>query len=569
MKLETFFENFDLLTDAPNAATKLRELVLQLAVRGKLVEQDPEDEPADELLKAIKAYKDELVKNKQLRKERPLHPVDELDQPFELPSKWRWCRWNDISLCIGDVDHKMPGEIKDGIPYVSPRDFKENNQIDFERAKKISREDFEALRQKIQPTRGDIIFPRYGTIGENRLVETDLEFLASYSCAIIKNCIDFLEPKYSFLYSLSGLAKQEIEKYTNKTTQANVGVKSIKSFVFPLPPLAEQKRIVEACDRILTLCDKIDQQQQQRHDKLVKMNEVAIAKLLAAQTPDDFDTHWQRLWQNFDLLYSIPETIPKLRQAILQLAVQGKLVEQDPNDEPASALLKSIEVEHKELITQGLVKRRKPLPAISVDEAPFELPKLWSWARFPELGEFGRGKSKHRPRNDPKLYEDGKYPLVQTGDVARSNGVIQTHTNLYNDVGLAQSRLWPQGTLCITIAANIADSGLLGFDACTPDSVVGFVPSKKIGDARYFEFFMRTAKERLQDFAPSTAQKNINLAILEKVLIPLPPLAEQKRIVAKVDRLMALCDAMEAKLTAARAQRETLMEAAARQVLAV
>jgi len=119
---------------------------------------------------------------------------------------------------------------------------------------------------------------------------------------------------------------------------------------------------------------------------------------------------------------------------------------------------------------------------------------------------------------------------------------------MYNDFGLAQSCKWPKGTLCITIAANIADSGILGFDACFPDSVVGFVPASEFPDARYFEYFMRTAKADLLRFAPATAQKNINLEILNAVLIPLPPLAEQHRIVAKLDELMALCDRLEAQL---------------------
>ena len=270
---------------------------------------------------------------------------------------------------------------------------------------------------------------------------------------------------------------------------------------------------------------------------------------------------------NFDLLTDAPNATAKLRELILQLAVMGKLVRQDPNDEPAAVLLERIKADNLRLAAEGIIRKFELLPPVSIKDAPFDLPQGWVWARFPELGEFGRGKSKHRPRNDPKLYEDGKYPLVQTGDVARSNGVIKTYTGCYNDFGLAQSRLWPKGTLCITIAANIADSGILDFNACIPDSIVGFVTPQEIRDARYFEYFMRTAKEHLQHYAPSTAQKNINLAILEKVLIPLPPLAEQKRIVEKCDRLMSLCDRLEAKLKQGRESREKLMEVAAKQVL--
>ena len=157
--------------------------------------------------------------------------------------------------------------------------------------------------------------------------------------------------------------------------------------------------------------------------------------------------------------------------------------------------------------------------------------------------------------------------MVQTGDVARANGPIESYTGRYNEVGLAQSRLWPVGTMCITIAANIAETGILGIEACIPDSVVGFIPSPILGDARYFEYFMRTAKAWLQDFAPSTAQKNINLGILENVMIPLPPLNELRRIVSKLDRIFALCDDIEEKLHKASMTADSLMSASISKVL--
>ena len=139
---------------------------------------------------------------------------------------------------------------------------------------------------------------------------------------------------------------------------------------------------------------------------------------------------------------------------------------------------------------------------------------------------------------------------------------------MYNDMGLAQSRLWPKGTLCITIAANIADTGTLGFDACFPDSVVGFIPDVELGDARYFELFLQTAKNHIEDFAPATAQKNINLEILSAVAIPLPPTSEMARIVAKVDALMALCDTLEARLRAADEGARRLADALVAELLA-
>lgn len=216
--------------------------------------------------------------------------------------------------------------------------------------------------------------------------------------------------------------------------------------------------------------------------------------------------------------------------------MQGRLVPQDPNDETAEEALNRV--------------GNKPSKKITLDKdlKTHLIPENWTWCSLEHVGELNRGKSKHRPRNDPKLYAGGTVPLVQTGDVSRSNGVVTTYTALYNNVGVAQSRVWPKGTLCITIAANIAGSGLLSFDACFPDSVVGFIPSPLLGLAAYFEFVIRVFSDTLDRNASSTAQKNINLKVLRSVPIPLPPLSEQKRIVSKVNDFMTICDRLEEAL---------------------
>ena len=165
-----------------------------------------------------------------------------------------------------------------------------------------------------------------------------------------------------------------------------------------------------------------------------------------------------RLLAHYEQIADAPGAIARLRRFILDLAVRGKLVPQDPNDEPASELLKRVAKEKARLVKGGKSKRQEAPAEVELNQAPFELPVGWDWARFPEVGTFGRGKSKHRPRNDPALFDGGEHLMIQTCDVARSQGVIETYTSKYNDFGLSQSFKWPKGTLCITIAANIADS---------------------------------------------------------------------------------------------------------------
>lgn len=245
--------------------------------------------------------------------------------------------------------------------------------------------------------------------------------------------------------------------------------------------------------------------------------------------------------------------LQQYRQSVLKDAVTGKLTEKwrEQNAdkiEPADRLLGRILAERREHWEQEQLKafaakgslpkddrwkeKYKEPPVADASLLP-ELPAQWVWSTITQLGELNRGKSKHRPRNDPVLY-GGDYPFIQTGDVRAADGVLKTYTQTYSEKGLAQSRLWPKGTLCITIAANIAETAILGIDACFPDSIVGFIPHDKLVSVEYVEFFFRTAKQNLDRYAPATAQKNINLEILESVAVPLMSVAEQQALVLEV-----------------------------------
>jgi type I restriction enzyme S subunit len=166
----------------------------------------------------------------------------------------------------------------------------------------------------------------------------------------------------------------------------------------------------------------------------------------------------------------------------------------------------------------------------------------WRWTTLPEIGHLSRGKSKHRPRNDPKLY-GGVYPFIQTGDIRDSGGAVTAHTQTYSECGLAQSQLWPAGTLCITIAATIAETGILKYPACFPDSVVGFRYDGDPVTVRFIELYFRIAKTKLEKEAPATAQKNINVDVLSRLPIPFPPLPDQRRIVAEIEKQFTRLDA--------------------------
>ena len=236
---------------------QLRRSVLQYAVQGKLITQILNEEPASKLLEKIKAEKKQLIKEKKIKQDKPLSEIKEDEIPFEIPDSWVWCRLGDVVNQIADIDHKMPEKTSSGIPFISPRDFYGINEINFESAHKISIVDYQRLSKKIKPQKGDIIFPRYGTIGVCRYIDFEKEFLVSYSCVTINTNKNYTYPKYIYYYCMSPIAKIEIEKYIVKTTQPNVGIASIAQFLIPLPPLSEQKLIVEKVEEVLSYCEQL------------------------------------------------------------------------------------------------------------------------------------------------------------------------------------------------------------------------------------------------------------------------------------------------------------------------
>ncbi|MDD2535709.1 MAG: restriction endonuclease subunit S, partial [Macromonas bipunctata] len=487
--------NLDLLATAPGGVARLRELILTLAVQGKLVPQDPEDEPAGELLKKIRAEKDRLMAEGKIKRDKPLGEIAEEEKPFELPVGWEWVRLGAVvnaseagwsPTCIGSP--RRPGHW--GVLKVSAVSW---GRFDPTANKELPSE--LAPKPEYEVQHGDFLLSRANTaelvarsvvvgVAESQLMLSDKIIRLAVSSRMNRA---FLNMVNNASYSREHYAANASG---TSSSMKNVSREVVLGLAVPLPPLAEQSRIVTRVEELMRLCDALEAKGRLEAAQHAQLVSTLLGTLTASATPDELADHWQRVAQHFDLLLDRPAAIDALEQTLLQLAVRGLLVPQDPQDQPASVLLKKIRTEKDRLIVDGKIKRDKPLSPITDEEKPFELPQGWEWARFPELGQFGRGKSKHRPRNDPALFNPPIHPVVQTGEVARAKGVIQEYHSKYSDVGLAQSRLWPKGTLCITIAANIADAAVLGFDACFPDSVVGFIPANAIGHASYFLAFM-------------------------------------------------------------------------------
>lgn len=325
---------------------------------------------------------------------------------------------------------------------------------------------------------------------------------------------------------MSPSIQQKIEDMqTGSTNQVELGKKVICETKLPLAPLHEQSRIVSRIEELFAELDK-GEEALSRVQKLIERYRQSVLK---AAVTGELTREWRE--KNRDNIETGEELLARILKArrkawekaeLAKMRAKGKMPEDD----------------------KWKQKYKEP-QGPDTSDLP-ELPEGWVWCYLSQLGEFGRGKSKHRPRNDPKLY-GGAYPFIQTGIIRNSKGKIKLWDTAYNEKGLKQSKLWPKGTVCITIAANIAESGILEMEACFPDSVVGLVPSESVS-GEYIEFFIRTIRSELDSYAPATAQKNINLAILNTVAVPIPSETEQAEIYSKVHLLMSTIDKVDEEI---------------------
>jgi type I restriction enzyme, S subunit len=262
------------LTHQFDLVKKLRQQLLKDAVQGKLVEQNKNDEPASELLKKIKAEKQKLISEKKLKKEKELSSIKPEEIPFEIPENWVWCRFENLCSHIFDMEHKMPNAVSNGgVMFLSAKDLIDKGKINYtDNVKHISEDDYNYLTRNFKPQKYDIIYSRRGAnLGKSRIVDTDIKYLASYSCCTIRTlnpCLEYIN------YLLDGgFILQQATKHTTNNSIPDLGVNKIKSFIVPLPPLSEQKRIVNKINELIQYCDDLEasiKQSQQQNEKLLQ-----------------------------------------------------------------------------------------------------------------------------------------------------------------------------------------------------------------------------------------------------------------------------------------------------------
>ena len=464
-------------------AQDLKKSILQYAMQGKLVPQNPQDEPASELLKRIKAEKEQLIKDGKIKKEKPLPPITQDEIPYDLPQGWQWVRLGDIGdWGAGSTPNRARTDyyFNGTIPWLKTGDL--NDSFITEIPEKITELALEQTSVKIKPI-GSLLIAMYGaTIGKLGILT--IPATTNQACCA---CVAFqeIETKFLFYYLLS--ERDNLRKRGDGGAQPNISREKIIAYLLPLPPLAEQKRIVEKLEVILPLVDEYG--------------------------------------KNEEILSEMNQKLPKqIRQSILQYAVQGKLVAQNPQDEPASELLKRIKAEKEQLIKEGKIKKEKPLPPITQDEIPYDLPQGWQWVRLGDIIKISSGN--FLPAG--KMNQNGNIPVYG------GNGI-----NGYHDEYLIDKPTLIIGRVGFYCGCVHLSQG----KAWVTDNAFITQFSEKNIDIKFLQLLLISSDLGKNDNA--TAQPVVSGKKIYPLIVPLPPLAEQKRIVAKVEELLNLVNKLE------------------------
>ena len=547
--------NLDLLATAPGGVARLRELILTLAVQGKLVPRDPADESAGELLTKIRAEKDRLIAEGKIRRDKPLVAIADEEMPFELPQGWEWVRFGDASI-------NRDGE---RIP-VSSSD-REN------RAKTYDYYGASGVIDKIDGFLFDKTLLLIGEDGANLINRsTPIAFLA-HGKYWVNNHAHVIDTTHSELMTYLALFINAIslEPYVTGTAQPKMNQAKLNSIVIALPPLPEQSRIVTRVEELMRLCDALEAKGQLEAAQHAQLVSTLLGTLTASTTPEELADHWQRVAQHFDLLAGRPAAIDALEQTLLQLAVRGLLVPQDPADEPASTLLARIRTEKDRLIAEGKIKRDKPLPPIADEEKPFELPVGWEWVRMGWLGEsFDYGSSQK------SVDDSAAVPILRMGNIQGGRVVMNNLKYLKDVQGELPYLVLREGDLLFNRTNSYELVGKTGlFEGCLREvTFASYLIRIRLMHAlvnpEYINAYMNTRDCRENEIEPDltqqTGQANYNGTKLKSIRVPLPPLPEQSRIVTRVTALRRLCADLRQRLAERQSVQARLAEALVQEV---
>ena len=477
-------------------AKDLKNALLQEAVRGKLVPQIPSEGNARDLLDQIKKEKAKLVKEGKLKKEKPLPPITDDEMPFEIPENWCWCRLGEIAYKLTDGTHRTPKYVEKGIPFLSVKNLS-SGIMDFSNVKYITVEEHKELYKRCNPEKGDMLLTKVGTTGVPVINDSDFEFSLFVSVALIKFSHKYIDGKY-FLYLLqSPLVQDQAKDNTRGVGNKNWVMEAIANTILVIPPFQEQKYIVKILERFMPFIDEYGK----------KENELSVLN---------------------------EEIGKKLKNAILQEAVQGKLVPQNPADGDARALLEQI---RKDQAKKGRHNGpyRKQVP-IKEKDIPFDIPENWALCRLKDVFDIITGSTP--PKDSPEYYGND-IPFYKPSDLDCGLEISKASDNL-SILGYEKSRKIPAMSVLVCCIGSIGKTGLINTEGTCNQQINVIINNKKMNMKYiYYSMISPFLQNQMRDNTSMTTLPILNKKGFSECLLTLPPINEQKRIVATLDKLLS------------------------------
>jgi type I restriction enzyme S subunit len=541
--------HFDHTSDAPDAIPRLRSFILDLAVRGKLVGQNAKDEPASELLKRIHAENLRL-KGRERGKPSSEPEVRPGELPFLAPTGWSWARLADISYRIHYGFTASADRSRKGVRLLRITDI-QNNLVDWSSVPGCEISEREIDQYKLRP--GDILIARTGgTIGKTFLVDKIpvVAVFASYLIRVQKSP-EFCD-RYLKLFLESPVYWKQLRDGSRGGGQPNVNGQTLSKMFVPVPPVAEQNRIVDKVDELMSLCDRLERAHKKGEDCRDQLAALALRNLNNGQDSESFRSHADFYISHVPVLCSRPSHVNQLRRTILNLAVRGRLAEQCSTDGPASELLRWQQKDKERLVKEGKTKERMQLPDLNQDLAPFSIPSGWRWEFFANVAVIQSNLV------DPDKYQDWAH--IAPDNIETATGKLLPYTTIGLAGVFSAKHLFSSGCILYSkIRPALAKVVVVDFEGlCSAD----MYPITALINREYLHKFMLSDVFVRQSVSEDNrvAMPKINQIALSKIMVPVPPLAEQGRIVARVDELMAICDRLEAQLTIAVSEKRGLLE---------
>ena len=471
---------------------QLKASILQYAMEGKLVKQNPNEEPASELLKKIENEKAKLVKEGNINKSKKLPKITDDEKYFDVPDNWEWVRLGDIYNFV-DYRGKTPHKISSGIRLITAKNVR-NGYIKLDPEEFISAEEYKERSTRGFIHKNDIFITTEAPMGLVAVNDFNEPIATAQRLITLQKYFEKQNNSFFAFQMQSPFFQEELRQSSTGTTVKGIKASNLKQILVLLPPLEEQKRIVAKIEKLMPLVDEYAES----YNRLQKID-------------NEFED--------------------KLKQSVLQYAMEGKLVKQNPSDEPASELIKKIENEKAELVKEGKIKKSKKLPAITDDEKPFDIPNSWEWVRLESISILKNGKT---PKKQDISFK-GKYPYFKVRDMNNNRIYMKNVKNYVGDK--YKKQLMPKDTIIFPKnggAVLTAKKRILVENSLVDLNTSGIIP---LSPTYYKYIFYLFSSLDIRNYVKGTALPTIDSKKLKATPVPLPPLKEQKRIVAKIQKL--------------------------------